>query len=82
MRQTNYTREIAKEKLSEQEGNVINVIKDYMGIPINQQIARSKPTLQQEMFTQIRRQMDLSIRDFNEKQNAKLEQEIASSNNE
>jgi len=79
MRQTNYTKEIAQDKLSEHNGVVINVIKEFMGIPINPQVTRTKPTLQQEMFTQIRRQMDLSIRDFNKKQNAKLEEEIASS---
>jgi len=77
MRQTDYVKELAEQKLLEHDGNTINVIKEFMGIPINNITTRSSPSLQQEMFTQIRKQMDLSIRDYNNKQNAKLEKELA-----
>jgi hypothetical protein len=77
MRQTDYHREKAEMKLLEHDGNYMNVIKEYMGIQIKPVVERSKPgSLQQEIFTQIRRQMDLSIRDFNRVQNDKLEQEL------
>lgn len=77
LRQTDYHREKAETKLSEHNGNYMNVIKEYMGIQLKSKNERLKPySLQQEMFTQIRRQMDLSIRDFNRAQNNKLEQEF------
>ena len=76
MRQTDYSREVAQQKFLEHEGNTINIIKEFMGIPIHKVVSRTSPSLQQEMFTQIRKQLDLSIKDFNEAQNAKLEQEI------
>ena len=77
LRQTDYHREKAETKLLEHEGNYMNVIKEYMGIQLKPVVERLKPgSLQQEIFTQIRRQMDLSIRDFNRVQNDKLEQEL------
>ena len=76
MRQTDYSREVAEQKIIEHEGNIVKIIKEFMGIPIHKVESRTSPSLQQEMFTQIRKQLDLSIKDFNEAQNAKLEQEI------
>jgi hypothetical protein len=73
MRQTNYTREISYQKLLEHEQNKINVIKEYMGIPFSQKEVPKK-SLQQEMYSQIRKKMDIT--DFYKKQNDKLEKEI------
>ena len=73
MRQTNYTREISYQKLLEHEQNKINVIKEYMGIPFSQKEVPKK-SLQQEMYSQIRKKMDIT--DFYKKQNEKLEKEI------
>jgi hypothetical protein len=73
MRQTNYTREISYQKLLEHEQNKINVIKEYMCIPFSQKEVPKK-SLQQEMYSQIRKKMDIT--DFYKKQNDKLEKEI------
>ena len=73
MRQTNYTREISYQKLLEHEQNKINIIKEYMGIPFSQKEVPKK-SLQQEMYSQIRKKMDIT--DFYKKQNEKLEKEI------
>ena len=77
MRQTNYTREISYQKLLEHEHNKINIIKEYMGIPFSQKEV-SKKSLQQEMYSQIRKKMDIT--DFYKKQNDKLEKEIQENN--
>ena len=77
MRQTNYTREISYQKLLEHEHNKINVIKEYMGIPFSQKEIPKK-SLQQEMYSQIRKKMDIT--DFYKKQNEKLEKEIQENN--
>ena len=77
MRQTDYDRETAQEKLSEHDGKYENVIKEFMGINLEKKNVRVKPgSLHQEIFTQIRKQMDLSIKDFNRIQNDKLEKEL------
>ena len=72
MRQTNYSREECIEKLK--TNNINDIIKEYLGIP--KQFFIRKKTLQQEIYNQIRNQMDLSVKEFNKKQNKKLEKEI------
>jgi len=73
MRQTNYSREECIEKL--QNNNVNNIIKEYLGISLQPSSLRKK-SLQQEIYYQIRNQLDSSIKEFNKKQNEKLEKEI------
>ena len=73
MRQTNYSREECIEKL--QNNNTTDIIKEYMGISLQPQSNRKK-SLQQEIYFQLRTQMDSSIKEFNKKQNEKLEKEI------
>jgi NACalpha-BTF3-like transcription factor len=73
MRQTNYSREECIEKL--QNNNTNNIIKEYLGISLQQPSIRKK-SLQQEIYYQIRNQLDSSIKEFNKKQNEKLEKEI------
>lgn len=80
LRQTDYDKETAKQKLLEHDGKYENVIKEFMGIKLEKKSMRVKPaSLQQEIFTQIRKQMDLSIKDFNRLQNEKLEKELTES---
>ena len=73
MRQTNYSREECIEKL--QNNNTNNIIKEYLGISLQPPSIRKK-SLQQEIYYQIRNQLDSSIKEFNKKQNEKLEKEI------
>ena len=77
MRQTNYTREISYQKLLEHDHNKINVIKEFMGIPFSQK-ENSKKSIQQEIYSQIRKKMDIT--DFYKKQNQKLEKELQENN--
>jgi len=76
MTQTNYTMEQAVEKLSEQNGNYLNVVKEYMGIPINQETRKIK-SINQEIYSQIRKKLDTSMREYNEKNPVNIEQAIS-----
>ena len=63
MRQTDYSREVALEKLQVFDFNEINVIKDYVGI-------KEKPTnkvtsVNQEIYKQIRNRLNTAMRDYN-----------------
>lgn len=77
-RQTDYSKEVAREKLLEKQLNPILVIKDFLGIP------EKKPervvSVQQAIYKQLRSKMNSSIKDYNEKQDKKLEAEIMSNN--
>jgi len=79
MRQTDYNEDIAREKLMVNNDDPIKVIKEYMGI-----VEKPKPvpkSVNQEIYKQLRRRLDDSIRNFNIKQDAKLKDEIAMNNN-
>ena len=79
MRQTDYSVDLAREKLMECNDDPIKVIKEYMGI-----VEKPKPvskSLNQEIYRQLRRKLDDSIRDFNAKQDDKLKHEINMNNN-
>ena len=73
MRQTNYSREECIEKLK--NNNTTDIIKEYLGISLQPSSTRKK-SLQQEIYYQIRTQLDSSVKEFNKKQNEKLEKEI------
>lgn len=77
MRQTNYSREECIEKLK--TNNMNDIIKEYLGI--TNPLSTRKKSLQQEIYYQIRNQMDSSIKEFNIKQNDKLKKEINDSHN-
>jgi alpha/beta superfamily hydrolase len=77
MRQTNYTKEESMNKLTEHNYDTLSVIREYMGIKTKEE-KRTK-TIQQEMYTQIRKKMDISH--FYDKQNEKLAKEIEQNNN-
>jgi hypothetical protein len=67
LRQTNYTKEIAIQKLQIHNNNAIDVIKDYMGIKPAEKKAPIK-SLNQEIYRQIRTKLDTSMSEYREKQ--------------
>jgi hypothetical protein len=74
IRQTDYSEEIAREKLLEAEMDHIKVIKKFLGV------TEKPPTkinsIQQQIYTEIRHKLDNSIKDFNLKQEKKIENDI------
>jgi hypothetical protein len=77
-RQTNYTEEEARVKLSEYNGDHILVIKKYMGI--GEKKEKLPTSVNQEIYRQLRHKMDDSVRTYNKKQQEKLADEIAKNN--
>uniref|UniRef100_A0A6C0HCC8 Uncharacterized protein n=1 Tax=viral metagenome TaxID=1070528 RepID=A0A6C0HCC8_9ZZZZ len=77
-RQTNYTEDIAREKLLIANMDHIKVIKDFFGIA--EKKALPVKSLQQQIYKEIRHKLDDSIRDFNNKQDKKLASEIENNN--
>ena len=78
MRQTSYTEEEAKIKLSEFNGDHIKVIKNFMGI--EEKKVKPVSSINQEIYRQLRHKMDDSVRAYNKKQQEKLADEIAKNN--
>ena len=73
-RQTNYTEEEALIKLQQHDNDEIKVIKEYMGITTKKEAPIK--SLNQEMYKQIRHTLDEGIKDWNEKQEIKVKEEI------
>ena len=68
MKNTTYDLETAQEKLHEHNGDPILVIKDYMGLlKKNQQKTEKMKSVNQEIYKQIRCQMDIGMRNYNNK---------------
>jgi len=65
MRQTDYTEEIAKEKLKEFNYDHIAVIKSYLGVP-NKKAAPVK-SVNQEIYKQLRYRLDSNMRNYQER---------------
>lgn len=78
-RQTDYDNEIAYKKLQEADGDHIKVIKNYMGI--TEKKAPTIKSVNQEIYRQLRHKMDDSLREYNKKQQEKLEKEISENMN-
>ena len=75
--QTNYSLEFAKEKLIEHDGNYMNVIKEYMGIPIHKNNSNSKiKSINQEIYHQIRKELDTTMKKYNDKNPVNIDQVI------
>lgn len=73
--QTNYTREEILQKLEKYDGDVILVIKEYMGI--KQNVENTKITskqINQEIYRQIRRTLDDGMRTYREKNPINIEE--------
>ena len=65
LRQTDYTEEIAREKLIENNGDHILVIKKYMGLEQKKQ--EPVKSLNQEIYKQLRYKLYSSMREYNSK---------------
>lgn len=75
MTQTNYSEEEAKSKLQEFSNDFMMVLKDYMGIPIQKQTNGVK-SVNQEIYKQIRYNLDQTMKDYRDKNPVNLEQII------
>lgn len=74
MRQTDYTEDVAREKLIHSNNNPITVIKEFMGI--TEKKTPEIKSVNQEIYKQLRIKLDDSIRDFNKKQYQKIEEDV------
>ena len=62
-RQTDYNEEVALEKLKLHDFNEINVIKEYLGVPIKK-LATPVKSVNQEIYKQLRTKLDSNMRDY------------------
>jgi hypothetical protein len=65
MRQTDYTEEIAKEKLKEFNYDHIAVIKSYLGVTVKK--AQPVKSVNQEIYKQLRYRLDSNMRNYQER---------------
>jgi hypothetical protein len=73
--QTNYSREEILQKLEEHNGDVVLVIKEYMGIKPKVENTKIKSKeINQEIYRQIRRTMDDGMRIYREKNPINMEE--------
>ena len=63
MRQTDYNEEVALEKLKLHDFNEINVIKEYLGVPIKKAATPVK-SVNQEIYRQLRTKLDSNMIDY------------------
>ena len=62
IRQTNYSEEVAKEKLLQYNFNEISVIKSYLGI--SEKKNNQVKSINQEIYKQLRHKLDSNMRDY------------------
>jgi hypothetical protein len=74
MRQTNYDQETSREKLVEFNNDHIKVIKSYFGIANDTKKKILFQSLNQEIYKEIRKKIDLN--EYHKKQEAKLKTEL------
>lgn len=73
--QTNYSREEILKKIEEHNGDVISIIKEYMGIkPRVENTKINSKQINQEIYRQIRRTMDDGMRTYREKNPINMEE--------
>jgi hypothetical protein len=73
MSQTNYSEDVAREKLKECNNDFMKVLKDYMGIPekkVNTQIK----SINQEIYKQIRHSLDQTMKEYRDKNPIDIDQ--------
>jgi Tfp pilus assembly PilM family ATPase len=75
MSQTNYTEEEAKTKLKLFNCDYIKVIRDYMGI-LDKKEEKKVKSVNQEIFRQIRKNLDASMKEYREKNPINTDQVI------
>jgi len=64
MRQTDYSQEIATEKLKEYGFDEIATIKAYLGVPEKKNSISKVKSVNQEIYKQLRNKLDSSMRDY------------------
>ena len=62
IRQTNYSIELAREKLQENNGDHIKVIKEYFGI--TEKKAPKVASVNQEIYRQLRKKLDTNMNEY------------------
>uniref|UniRef100_A0A6C0KZC5 Uncharacterized protein n=1 Tax=viral metagenome TaxID=1070528 RepID=A0A6C0KZC5_9ZZZZ len=78
-RQTGYDEQTIRQKLIDNNYDHMKIIKEYLGLDINETNKSSKiNSVNQEIYKQIRKKIDVS--DYNEKQSDKLKTEINNNN--
>lgn len=79
MRQTDYDKTTANEKLIEHCYDHIKVIKTYLGVT-EKKAPLVKKSINQEIYKQLRHKLDDSMKSYLQKQEEKLKTEIANNN--
>ena len=74
IRQTDYTIEVANEKLETAEYDHIKVIKDYLGIPEKKE--NKIKSVNQEIYRQLRVKLNVSTKEYMDEQYSKLQKDI------
>lgn len=72
MSQTNYNEEQTKEKLIMFDNDYLKVIRDYMGIPEKKE--QKVKSVNQEIFRQIRKSLDSSMKTYRDNNPINMEQ--------
>jgi len=75
MSQTNYSEEVSRTKLQEFNGDFMQVLKDYMGIPIKKDTNKIT-SVNQEIYKQIRHNLDQPMKTYREKNPINIDQVI------
>lgn len=76
MTQTNYSIEEATDKLNIHNNNYVNVIKEYMGIPFYKPSPNKIKSVNQEIYKQIRKELNNGIKKYNEDNPINIEHAI------
>ena len=80
MNQTNYTIEQAYDKLSSHNFDKIKVIKEYIGISSIDNKSKVIKSVNQEIYKQIRKELDISMNEYNKKNPVNINQVISNLN--
>ena len=67
MRQTDYTRETAQQKLKEHNNNLMSVIREYMAPASNASAQVPAKSVNQQIYKEIRGMMDDAARNYENK---------------
>jgi hypothetical protein len=73
MSQTNYSEDVAREKLKECNNDFMKVLKDYMGIP-EKKINTQMKSINQEIYKQIRHSLDQTMKEYRDKNPIDIDQ--------
>lgn len=76
MSQTNYSEEVARNKLIEFNNDFMRVLKNYMGIP-EKKTNNTIKSINQEIYKQIRGNLDKTMKEYREKNPVNIDQVVA-----